>query len=83
MKLGIYPGSFDPLTNGHIDVIKRSKKIVDNLIIAKNQYGAVYWPEFGFNSLVDLRPGQGYQVRMYYSSFAVVKTSIVTVLTIV
>ena len=37
MKLGIYPGSFDPLTNGHIDVIKRSKKIVDNLIIAVSE----------------------------------------------
>ena len=37
MKLGIYPGSFDPLTNGHIDIIKRSKKIVDNLIIAVSE----------------------------------------------
>ena len=33
MKLGIYPGSFDPLTNGHIDIIERSKKFIDNLII--------------------------------------------------
>ena len=33
MKLGIYPGSFDPLTNGHIDIIERSKKFVDNIII--------------------------------------------------
>jgi len=33
-KTGIYPGTFDPLTRGHIDVIKRSLKIVDKLIIA-------------------------------------------------
>ena len=33
-KIGIYPGTFDPLTYGHIDVIKRSRKIVDKLIIA-------------------------------------------------
>ena len=33
-KIGIYPGTFDPLTYGHIDLIKRSLKIVDNLIIA-------------------------------------------------
>ena len=33
MKLGIYPGSFDPLTNGHIDIIERSRKFIDNLII--------------------------------------------------
>ena len=33
-KIGVYPGTFDPLTFGHIDVIKRSLKIVDKLIIA-------------------------------------------------
>ena len=32
-KIGIYPGTFDPLTNGHFDVIKRSLLIVDQLII--------------------------------------------------
>jgi len=34
MKLGIYPGSFDPVTNGHIDVIKRALKIFDKVIVA-------------------------------------------------
>lgn len=33
MKIGIYPGSFDPITIGHYDVIKRSAKLVDKLII--------------------------------------------------
>jgi len=33
-NIGIYPGSFDPLTYGHLDIIRRSLKIVDNLIIA-------------------------------------------------
>ena len=32
-KIGIYPGAFDPLTFGHMDIIKRSLKIVDKLII--------------------------------------------------
>ncbi len=34
MKTGIYPGTFDPITFGHIDVIKKSLKIVDKLIVA-------------------------------------------------
>ena len=33
IKTGIYPGTFDPITFGHIDIIKRSLKIVDRLII--------------------------------------------------
>ena len=33
MRIGIYPGSFDPITFGHLDVIKRSSKLVDKLII--------------------------------------------------
>ena len=34
MRVGLYPGSFDPITNGHIDIIKRSLSIVDKLIVA-------------------------------------------------
>ncbi len=33
MKKAIYPGTFDPITNGHIDVIKRALKIFDGLVI--------------------------------------------------
>lgn len=33
MKLAIYPGSFDPLTNGHLDILKRALKIFDKVII--------------------------------------------------
>ena len=36
-KTAIYPGTFDPITNGHIDVIKRSLKIVDRVIIAVSE----------------------------------------------
>jgi len=34
MKTAIYPGTFDPITYGHIDVIKKSLKIFDRLIVA-------------------------------------------------
>jgi hypothetical protein len=39
----------------------------DAIHLIKNNNAAVYWPEFGFNSLGTLVPGQGYQVRMYES----------------
>ena len=32
-KIAIYPGSFDPITNGHIDIIRRAAKLVDELVI--------------------------------------------------
>ena len=34
MRIVIYPGTFDPITNGHIDIIKRSLKMVDKVIVA-------------------------------------------------
>lgn len=34
MKIGVYAGSFDPITKGHYDVIKKSLKITDKLIVA-------------------------------------------------
>ena len=33
MKVAIYPGSFDPITNGHLDIIKRASKLFDKLIV--------------------------------------------------
>ncbi|AHX04675.1 pantetheine-phosphate adenylyltransferase [Ehrlichia japonica] len=33
MKVGVYPGTFDPITFGHIDIIKRAYNLVDKLII--------------------------------------------------
>ena len=33
MKVAIYPGSFDPITNGHLDILERSLKIFDKVII--------------------------------------------------
>lgn len=32
-RVGLYPGTFDPMTNGHMDIIKRAVKLVDHLVI--------------------------------------------------
>ena len=42
-RIGIYPGTFDPITYGHIDVIKSALKIVNKLIVAvSNDYSKEY-----------------------------------------
>ncbi len=33
MRIALYPGTFDPITNGHIDIIRRAAKLVDKLVI--------------------------------------------------
>jgi pantetheine-phosphate adenylyltransferase len=34
MRIGLYPGSFDPLTNGHVDMLAASFRLVDRLVVA-------------------------------------------------
>ncbi|MCK5247169.1 adenylyltransferase/cytidyltransferase family protein, partial [Candidatus Bipolaricaulota bacterium] len=34
MAIAIYPGSFDPITNGHIDIVRRAKKLFAKLYIS-------------------------------------------------
>ena len=33
-RVGVYPGTFDPVTNGHMDIILRALKLVDRLVVA-------------------------------------------------
>jgi pantetheine-phosphate adenylyltransferase len=33
MRIGLYPGTFDPITLGHIDIIQRAAMLVDRLVI--------------------------------------------------
>ena len=47
LKTVIYPGSFDPLTNGHLDVIQRAARLFDNVIVAvarKGEKQALFGP---------------------------------------
>lgn len=47
MKIAVYPGSFDPVSNGHLDIIKRASKIFDKLYVVvsinpvKNYYFSI------------------------------------------
>ena len=51
--VGIYPGTFDPLTNGHLDIISRAAKVVDRLIIGvANNIGKE--PMFSVDERVDM-----------------------------
>ena len=33
-RAAVYPGTFDPVTDGHMDIIKRAAKVVDRLVVA-------------------------------------------------
>jgi len=34
LRIGVYPGSFDPVTNGHLDILERASKLFDQIIVA-------------------------------------------------
>ena len=34
MKVAVYPGSFDPITNGHLDVVRRAARVFDRVVVA-------------------------------------------------
>jgi pantetheine-phosphate adenylyltransferase len=39
MRIGFYPGSFDPITFGHLDIIARAGRVVDRLVVAVGTHG--------------------------------------------
>ena len=53
MKVAIYPGSFDPITSGHLNIIRRSAKIFDRLIVCV-MVNAGKNPMFTLEERVDL-----------------------------
>ena len=53
MSSAVYPGSFDPVTNGHLDVIKRGLRVFDRLTVAVSD-GPAKQPTFSKSERVDL-----------------------------
>lgn len=53
MKTVIYPGTFDPITNGHIDLVERASKLFDKVILAV-AYGEKKKPMFDLNERIAL-----------------------------
>lgn len=53
MKIAVCPGSFDPATNGHIDIIERSAKLFDKVIVAVS-YNPNKQPLFSVEERVDI-----------------------------
>ena len=53
MRTGICPGSFDPLTNGHLDVIQRAMKLFDRVVVAV-AHNESKQPLFSVNERLDL-----------------------------
>lgn len=39
-RIAIYPGSFDPVTNGHLDIVERASKIFDQVIVGVTDHGS-------------------------------------------
>ena len=52
-RVGVYPGTFDPITKGHFDLIERSLKVVDRLVVGVAQ-NRDKGPMFGLDERVDM-----------------------------
>ena len=87
-KTAVYPGSFDPITNGHIDIIKRTSKIFDKLIIGiasdnekqstfsmqeRVEMAKVVVSEIGLDDKVEVQSFSGLLVEMAHKN----KTSVI------
>jgi len=69
-RIGVYPGTFDPITNGHFDIIQRAVKVVDHLIVgvARNDGKG---PLFTTAERVEMVEGELHQIKQSGASIEV------------
>src|SRR3989338_9218351 len=70
-RIGVYPGTFDPITKGHLNIIERSTRIVDELIISI----AIDVPKVSLFSLQE-------RIEMVKNEISVLQTQTTTKLTV-
>lgn len=70
-RIGVYPGTFDPITNGHMDIISRARHLLDELVIAiaandgKNpMFSLAERATMVETDLAPLRSGDGAEIRV-------------------
>ena len=54
MKIAIYPGSYDPITNGHLDIIYRASKLYEKLYIGISEAQSDKKKLFSINNITKL-----------------------------
>ena len=57
MTIAVYPGSFDPVTNGHLDIIKRASKVFDKVIVCILNNSSKKSPLFSIDERVNMLRG--------------------------
>ena len=57
MVVAVYPGSFDPVTNGHLDIIKRASKVFDKVIVCILNNSSKKSPLFSIDERVNMLRG--------------------------
>ena len=69
MKIAVYPGSFDPITNGHLDIIRRASKLFDKVIVLlaiNPEKSCRFSKEDRLNMLIDVvKPFKNVEVDSY------------------
>jgi pantetheine-phosphate adenylyltransferase len=66
MSVAVYPGSFDPITNGHVDIVRRSLQVFDRVVVAvafnPNKDSAWFTPEERVAMIRETFSGEGGRV---------------------